>query len=52
MEDRHSEHIKCGCCDMVFSRILDMNIHMDKEHFGLGKLNDPAVLREGERWTL
>ena len=51
METKHTKYIKCGFCDIKFLELREMNAHIDKEHDGSGKLNDPGVLREGEKWA-
>ena len=51
MDNRHSEEINCGLCNKDFHCIKNMNDHMDMNHKGLGKMNDPNVLRAGECWV-
>ena len=48
MDTKHSKYIKCGICEITFQEIREMNVHIDEEHDGSGKLNDPGMLNGHE----
>ena len=48
INNTHAEDLRCDLCRIDFGNIRDMDHHMDQNHGGRWKLNDPDILREGD----
>ena len=42
--------LECGMCVLEFQSVEDMDNHMDENHEGRWKINDPDVVYEGESY--